>query len=309
MKTLWLLTKRTLQKYGADNCSHQAAAISYYVLFSVVPLTIVLASIFGFVVRNDDIRQNVVERVVAETPLGGEEGERFVSDTVQGVSRVSAALSIVGVLAMAWSASAMVGAVRRSLNVVWEVPPGRPIAQQKLIDLGMVLGLGLLLSASIAGTAALHTLRQLSNAVPGPVSGDSVIWAVPSLVVPAVLTYVDFLLIYRFVPAVRHDVRAIWPGALLAALLFELMKNGFAIYVARFNTYDVVYGSLGAIMLFLLWTYLASSILLLGAELAVEYGRLRRGEYAAALAQPGDRPVDAILRAARGLFFREGTHR
>lgn len=305
-KGLWLLAKRTAQKYSADNCSEMAAAISYYVLLSVVPLTIVLASIFGFVVRNGDIRQNVVGRVVAETPLGGEEGERFVSDTVQGVSRVSAALSIVGVLGMAWSASAMAGAVRRSLNVVWDVPPGRPIA---LIDLGLVLGLGLLLSASIAGTAALHTLRQLSNDVAGPVSGDSVIWAVPSLVVPAVLTYVDFLLICRFVPAVRHDVRAIWPGALLATLLFELLKNGFAIYVAHFNTYDVVYGSLGAIMLFLLWTYLASSILLLGAELEVEYGRLRRGEYAAALAQPGGRPVDAILRAARGLFFREGTHR
>ena len=309
MKTIWLLTKRTLREYSVDNCPHLAAAISYYVLFSVVPLTIVLTSVFGFIVRNSDIRRQVIERVVAQTPLSGADGQRFVSDTVQDVSRVSAALSVVGIVGMIWAASAMVGAVRRSLNIVWRVPAGRPVAQQKLIDITMIFGLGLLLVASIVGTGALHTLRRLSSGVLGPVSAGSVLWELPTLVLPALLTYFTFLLIYRYVPGVRNDVAILWPGALLATLLFELLKNGFALYITYFNNYDVVYGSLGAIMLFLLWTYLASNILLLGAELSVQYGRLRRGEYAEALAGPGGRPVDEILRAARGLFFREGTHR
>lgn len=296
MKTVWLLTKRTAQKYSADSCSQMAAAISYYVLFSVVPLAIVLASVFGFISRNHDVRNRVVDQVVQQTALGGEEGEQFVSDTIDGVRRVSAALSVVGLLGMAWSASAMAGAVRRSLNVVWGTSTNRPLAQQKLLDLAMVLGLGLLLGLSVVGTGALQTLRRV-----GPFS-DSGLWTLPSLALPAAVTFIAFLLLYRYVPTQRLDVRTVWPGALLATFLFETMKNGFALYVAYFNSYDVIYGSLGAIMLFLLWTYLASSILLLGGELAVEYGALRRGEYAL-LTGAGRSFPEEVRRAVRGLFL------
>ena len=306
MKTLWLLTKRTVQEYVSDNCSHMAAAISYYVVFSLIPLLIFLVSVFGFIVRNDEIEKEIVDRVVDATPLEKDEEQNLVTDTLRGVSRVSGALSIVGLLGMVWLASAMVGATRRALNTVWGSAGRRPPVQQKLIDLAMVLGLALLLGASVAATTALHTLRQVSNDALGPLSSSTgFFWTVPLLVLPGLLTFVTFLLIYRFVPSVRNDVRTVWPGALLAAVLFELLKNGFALYVAHFNNYDVVYGSLGAIMLFLLWTYLASNILLLGGELAVEYGRLRRGEYAEALAQPAGSAASALRGYVRGLFLRD----
>ncbi len=306
MKTLWLLTKRTVQEYVNDSCSHLAAAISYYVLFSTIPLLIFLVSLFGFIVRNHDIQHQVIERVVDATPLQKQEGQNLVTDTVQGVSRVSAALSVVGLLGMVWSASAMVGAVRRALNIISDAERRRPPAQQKLIDLGMVLGLGLLLVASVAATGALHALRRLSNDALGPLStSTSFFWSVVPLLLPGVLTFFVFLLIYRLVPNVRNNVRNIWPGAVLATVLFELLKNGFAFYVAHFNNYNLVYGSLGAIMLFLLWTYLASSILLLGAELASQYGELRRGAFAEALATPTGSPVTAMSRFVRGLFLHE----
>jgi len=303
-KRLWMLAKLTAQKYSAHSCSQMAAAISYYVLFAVVPLAIVLASVFGFAVRDRDIREDVVQRVVDETALGGEEGEQFVSDTVQGVSRVSAALSIVGLLGMVWSASAMAGAVRRSLNVIWGVTAPRPLVQQKLIDLALILGLGVLLAASIAGTGALQALRRVD-----PIAESRVLWTLPSLVLPAALTFVAFLGVYRYLPAKRQTVRAIWPGALLATVLFELLKNGFALYVAYFNNFDVVYGSLGAIMLFLLWTYFASSILLLGGVLAVEYGRLPPVVYGAQPAGPRRSIPQQVGRYVRGLFVRQGTSR
>jgi len=306
LKTFWLLIRRTVQRYSADNCSHMAAAISYYVLFSIVPLLIFLVSIFGFVVRDDDIRQEVIDRVVNATPLEKEEGENLVRDTVKGVSRVSGALSTIAALGMMWSASAMVGAVRRALNVVWGGGGRRPPVQEKLIDLALVLGIGLLLGASIAGTTALHIVRQLSNDALGPLStGTSFFWSVLPLVLPGLLTFAVFLLLYRYVPNGGPSIRTVWPGAVLATILFELLKNGFATYTAHFNNYDLVYGSLGAIMLFLLWTYLASSVLLLGAELALEYGRLHRGEYAELLSRPGESAVAQLRHFLRGLFVRE----
>lgn len=306
IKTLWLLTQRTAQSYSSHGCSQLAAAISYYVLFSIVPLLIFLTSVFGFVVTNHEIRQRVIDRVVESTPLEHDQEVSLVSDTVRGVSRASVALSVVGLAGMAWSASAMVGSARRALNIVWGASSHRPAVQAKLIDLGLVVGIGLLLAASVAATTGLQVLRQISSAELGLLSdGQSVFWPLLLFVPPAFATLVVFMLLYRYVP--NADIRAgdVWPGALLATVLFELLKNGFALYVAHFNNFNVVYGSLGAVMLFLLWTYLASSIMLFGAEFAVQSSRLRRGEFAAAAGRPGAPLRVAGLRFIRGLFWHD----
>jgi membrane protein len=306
VKTLWFLSKRTGHEFSADGCTNMAAAISYYVLFSLIPLLIFLVSVFGFLVRDSDLQQEVIDRVMRATPLDPEEGENLVTDTIEGVSRVSGALTIVGVLGTAWTASAMFGAVRRALNVVWKAEMNRPVVQQKLVDLALVAGFGVLLAASVAGTASLRTLRALSDEALGPLStGTGLFWGFVPLALPAVLTFAVFLMLYRYVPNTPVRFREAWPGALLAAVLFELLKIGFTFYVANFNNYDLVYGSLGAVMLFLLWTYLSTNILLLGAELSCQYARLVRGEYAEALAQPGRPPLEEVRRFVRGLFFRD----
>ncbi len=362
-----MLIRRTVREYGADNCSHMAAAISYYVLFSVVPLAIFTVSIFGMVVRNQSLQQDVANGIVdflnvergvpvimpnrdaierkygtkaleeiaaalAELPdpdaealaatidqggtvnvagwtLGKKElaarSNNIVTDTVKGVSNVSAPLTIVGLVGMAWAASAMFGAIRKSLNVAWDTEVHRPVVQQKLIDLGMVVGLGALLGASVAGTAALRTLRTLSDQNLTPLSeGTGFFWAVVPFFLPAILSFVVFMLVYRYVPNAPAGFREVWPGALLAAVLFEVLKNGFAIYIANFNNYDVAYGALGGILLFLLWTYLTSNILLIGAELASEYPRVLRGDYDDAEARPKEQsPLrETVVRAVLGLF-------
>ena len=305
MRTLLLLAKHTVRKYSDDNCSLLAAAISYYVLFSVVPLTIFLASIFGFVMRNESTRQQVVDSIVQATPLQQEKGANLVSDTVKGVSRVSAPLTVLGLAGLAWSASAMFAAVRRGLNIAFGVEKGRPVVQQKLVDLGMLVGLGLVLLISVAGTGFLRMLRARSLGLLGPLSsGSSLFWEVVPFLAPAVFSFLLFLLVYRYVPRVGLGFRDVWPGALLAAALFELLKNAFAIYLANFSSYDLAYGALGGILLFLLWTYITASILLLGAELASEYPRARGGSYVEA-GGPGRPLRRQALEFLKGLFVRQ----
>jgi len=305
MRTLLLLAKHTVQKYSDDNCSLLAAAISYYVLFSVVPLTILLASIFGFVMRNESTRQQVVDRIVQATPLEQQRGTNLVSDTIKGVSQVSVPLTVVGLAGLAWSGSAMFAAIRRGLNIAFNVEKGRPVAQQKLIDLGMLLGLALVLVISVAGTGFLHTLRARSLNLLGPLSGgSSLFWEVVPFLAPAVFSFLLFLLLYRYVPRVGLGFHDVWPGALLAAVLFEALKNGFAIYIDNFGNYDLAYGTLGGILLFLLWTYLTASILLLGAELASEYPRVRDGSYVEA-GGPRQPLRQQALEFVKGLFVRQ----
>lgn len=302
MKTLFLLAKRTFQEYGTDNCSMVAAAISYYVLFSVVPLTIFVASIFGFVMRNEHARQEVVQQLVDTLPLEQGEGENLIRDTINGVSRVSAPLTVVGLIGVGWSASAMFGAIRRGLNIAFDVEKKRPVVQQKLVDLGMLAGLGLILLISVVGTGFLRVLRELSSDRLGPLStGTSLFWELVPFLVPAVFSFLLFLLVYRYVPAAGLGFRAVWPGALLATVLFEAVKNGFAVYLANFSNYDLAYGALGGVLIFLLWTYITANILLVGAELAAEYPRVRSGLYAGA-GGPGRPLREQVLSAAKGLF-------
>ena len=371
-QTLWLLVRRTAHEYSADNCSHMAAAISYYVLFSIVPLAIFLVSIFGLVVRDADTQERVSDEIVDlmnveqgaptveldTTAIAQRYGEPAVSqvqqavdafsearrrqidralddgravsiagyqlgpdevttrqnnaviNTIRGASEVSGALWVVGVAGMAWSASAMFGAIRKSLNIAWDTDVHRPIVQQKLVDLTMVVSLGVLLGLSIGGTTALRTLRALSDDAFGPLStGTGFFWSVLPFVLPAVFSFFVFLFIYRYVPNAPTSFATVWPGALLATALFEIMKNLYALYIANFNAYSGAYGALGGVLLFLLWTYLTSNILLIGAEFAAEYPRVLRGEYDEE-AQPELPGVQESLRQkafrmVRGLFVHQ----
>ena len=369
MKTFWLLIRKTAEEYGTDNCSHMAAAISYYVIFSIVPLTIFIVSVFGLIVRDEELQQDLSSEIVefleveegvpllepeedaiterysseafgeisaavalfSDAEIEGlaadlEEGrpvtvagfsltedelsvraDNLVTEALEGVSDVGGALSIVGLVATGWAGLAMFGSIRKSLNIAWDTDIHRPVVQQKFFDLAMMAGLGLLLASSVGATIALSTLRALSGDL-GPLSeGTKFLWTIVPLVVPAIMTFVMFVVVYRFIPNVRHSFRDVWPGALLATVLFELLKNGFAIYVANFNNYAGAYGALGGILLFLLFIYLSANILLIGAELAAEYPRVLRGDYdeVEAAKDEGGGIRDTARKAVRGLFLHE----
>ena len=92
-----------------------------------------------------------------------------------------------------------------------------------------------------------------------------------------VLVLTVFLMLYKFVPNTKTYWRYIWVGALIAAMLFEITKNLFIWYLNTFTNFDNVYGTLASVVIFLLWAYLSGLILILGAELSSEYGRIRRG--------------------------------
>ncbi len=281
MRAVWTLIEQTFRHYGRHNCSQLAAAISYYVLFSIVPLTLFLASIFGFVMRDESTRQEVVDRIVEAIPLEQEEGANLVSDTIRGVAHVSAPLSLLALAGMAWSASTMFGSVRRALNVVWGVERERPFVQQKLTDLAMMGGLSLVLLMSVVGTGFLRTLRETSTEWLGPLSANTNwFWEVVRYLPPAVFSFALFAVLYRYVPRTRVRFGEVWPAAVLATILFEALKNSFAFYVANFRKYDLAYGALGGIMIFLFWTYLSATILLLGAEMAARLAEVRAGLYA-----------------------------
>jgi len=172
----------------------------------------------------------------------------------------------------------------------------------------MVAGMGAFFLVSIGATGFLRVVRQRSEDI--PYLGDAAeqagfLWDATSFLIPLALSFLAFTFLYWVVPATKVRLRDVWLGALVAAFLFEVTKVGFSIYLENFSNYDLVYGSLGAVAAFLFWIYLAANILLFGAEVASEYPRVLRGDYAEARPAPA-RPLRETVRARlRGLFVHE----
>jgi membrane protein len=256
-----------------------AAAISYYALFSLFPLLIFMVSILGVFLQSSSLQKDLTDKVLEFFPLTTDKGRSEVKDALDAIAGVSIHLSIIGLLGMAWSASGMFGTIRSSLDAVWKLETSRPLIRQKLVDLSLMAGVGVFFLLSIGTTGFLHATQQASSDILGPLSsGATFLWRTVPHVAPATFSFGAFLVLYRFVPHARTRVADVWPGALVAALLFEVVKHGFSLYVANFGRYDLIYGSLGTVVALLFWIYLSAVILLLGAEVASEYPLVKSGE-------------------------------
>jgi membrane protein len=278
-----LLVRRTASEYNEDHCPQLAASISYYVLFSVFPLAILAVSVAGLVLTDDSVRASVVNDLFDILPLSDDQGREDLEGAVDSIATGLSAIGLISILGLMWSASGMMGALRFALNQAWDIEYRRPFLRGKFIDLLMVMGVGILITLSVGTTVFLQVARRVSDDLSDSLgvfgAGASGGGELLVVVVPLVFSFATFLFIFRFIPDVRTKFRFVWPGALLSAVLFELVKNGFAMYLRFFGDYDAVYGSLGAVIAFLFFIYISANIVLLGAEMAAEWPRVMHGHY------------------------------
>ena len=280
-KRWFALFGRAFQEYSADNCSHAAAGISYYVLFAVFPLLIFLAGVTGLVLRDADRQADVVDEVFELIPISEDQGREDLVKTVEDLGEGSSGvIGLLGLVAAAWGGSSMFAAVRRGIHTAYDCDSQRPLVRQKMFDLGMVAALAPFFIGSIAVSATLAFARSELSDTPliSVFAGQPVLWFLVGLALTTGISFAAFLVMYVVVPVCHVAVRDAWPAALLAAVLFEAAKAGFSFYLAHLGNYDAVFGALGAGAIFLVWVNLTANILLFGAEVASEYPRARAGE-------------------------------
>lgn len=303
----WALT--TVKNYGQHNCGQLAASISYYVLFSIFPLLIFLVAIVG-VFLNDSAQEEVVEEVMAIVPLSEGSGRNEVEQAVDAVSGSSAgALGIVGLVGMGWAASGMFTAIRRSLNTIYhEREHSRPVVMGKLVDLSLVLGVGVFFGSSIFVTGALRLIRSRSEdlAAVGEVSEElGWLWTLGIVAIPFLFSFAAFTFLYAVIPARHGTLTSAIPGAILAAIAFEAVKNLFGFYVENYGNFDVVFGSLGAVAAFLFWVFISAQIMLFGAEVSRAFQLIPHYQVQQGKLEGMDEPLrDKAWRTVKGLFVR-----
>jgi membrane protein len=230
--------------------------------------------------------------------------DNLVVETVQSVIDASGPISVLSLVLVAYSATGLFGAVRRSLDFVWGRRRMRPMFEGKLMDLVMVVFVLALVIAGLVAIAMAGALRQVGTER-GWLWSDWA-WTPGSIAFSWVVSFGVCLLAFRFIPQAGTRFRNIWPGAALAATGFEVIKLGFGLYVANFSSFDVVYGALGGVLLVLLFVYWASYLFLLSAEVSVAYPRAREGRYDPAPGGQRKTLRQEVLDGVKGLFVRGG---
>lgn len=271
IRPLWLLVE-AYKKFMRDGAPDLAAAIAYSALFSIFPLLIGVVAAVGLLVDQAQVRQAIVESLSRYLPSVTVE---FVDFNVAQAIRLRGTFGVLAIVGLFWSATAVAATIRNALNRVWAAAQPRPFLSRKLIDLTLVaMAGGFMILSLITSATILRLISVFPALAPVIVTLEvSTLARVISTVAPIVFSSLTFLVTYRYLP----NLRVPWPnaimGAIFAGLLFEGAKETFFWYLQAFARYQLVYGSLTAIFVFLVWMYLSSAILLFGAELASQIGR------------------------------------
>ena len=267
--------RQAVQKFFSHDCPQLAATIAFYALFSGIPALALIVASFGFLLNIEGVRRDVTDQVLDLLPFSTRQNRMLISDALRALHLATGGLTFAGLAGLAWSAFGMLAAIRWALNRVWGVPGRKGLVRPRLIDLLVALALWVLIFLSLAGTTVLHTIRSLAEG--GSNISIPFLWNAAQLAVPAIFTCLSFLLLFRTVPNVEaHRIAHVWRAAIAGTLMFEIAKHSFAWYVTSFSRHEALYGTLGSLMLFMLWTYVSANILLFAAELAAARGALTR---------------------------------
>jgi membrane protein len=286
--------RRTVREFRHDNLTDWAAALTYYGVLALFPAIVALVSIVGFLGKST---VNSLVTNVKSLPIAPE-AKHIVVNTITNLSnhKGSAGIALVIGFAVAlWSASGYIGAFIRASNAVYEVREGRPFYRLRPLQLGVTLLMLVLIALSAAAVVVTGPLTDRVGHAVGLGNNAQTIFDIAKW--PVILVVVSFMvsLLYYAAPNVRQQgFRWITPGSVLAVVLWLVASVAFAIYVKNFGHYDKTYGSLGGVIVFLIWLWISNIAVLLGQELNAEVERGR--ELSAGL--PAEREIQLPPRVA-----------
>jgi membrane protein len=281
-----------------------AAAISYRVLFSLVPFLALALSLLDLVLSSK--AETRVDEWLAGLAPGDNELEASIARTLANTGTVASITGVVAIVGLLWTASGMAASIRLALAVVWEQPQGRPFVRAKLADVFVVfVGVALVLGAFVANlTLQLVTTygAELADRLGLERVDARVMSSVGQTLVTLGMTVAALLILYRLAPD-APSVRALLPGAVVGGIAVQLAIVGFSIYVGLVAGFEAIYGALGGVFGFLFLVYLVASCIVIGAEVVAAW------EKAAHTREDGGPPKtvgEHIGDAVRGLFRAPG---
>jgi membrane protein len=300
LRQSWSLVKDSVLAWSDDYAPSMGAALSYYMLFSIAPLLLIVISVAGLVFGPEAARGEIFGQLEG---LMGAEGARAVESLLQNVDKpeegVIGALTGIGVLLL--GATTVFNELQNDLDRIWRVPEERKasglwtLLRTRLLSFGMVLGMALLLMVSLVVSAVLAALGKWW--APVFAGWETLAYSVDIAVSFALMTLV-FGMIYKLMPRARIGWRDVWIGAGVTAALFAIGKFLIGLYLGRAGV-GSAFGAAGSLVVVMVWVYYSAQIFLLGAEFTRVFAHAhgsRKGE----VLEPGQTPP-ALVRSAASL--------
>jgi membrane protein len=304
-RSIPLVLKRTVRQFSDDKLPTWAAALTYYAILSIFPALLALISILGVI--GPSATQPLLDNLSTVAPGPAKDILTNALTGLESAKGASTLTLIIGLAAAIWSASGYIGAFMDAANAVWDAPEGRPIWKRVPLRLAVTCVMLLLLSASALAVVLTGPLARSIGDIVGLGGTFVTVWGIVKW--PALVLVVSFMisLLFWAGPNVKQPgFPWVTPGGLLAVILWIAASVLFAFYVANFASYNKVYGSLGGVIVFLIWLWITNLIILLGAEFNSE---LERGRQIAAGHPPDEEPYLPLRDEPKNRAHRQTTDR
>ncbi|WP_028389909.1 YihY/virulence factor BrkB family protein [Bacillus cihuensis] len=262
MKHLLAFGKELKNKVKEDRATGLAAEQAYYYLLSLFPLLILLLSILPYLNIEPQQAINFMNHFLPSETTG------VLAETIiEVVTKSYGGLFTIGIIGTIWSASKGMNAFMHAMNVAFDVKETRNFIMARLISIALTLGLIvafiIVLVLPIFGNVILNITNQV---VPVTIELKNIFnllrWGIASVVIAIVLT-----LLYKFAPNKKYLFKHVLPGAIVATITWLIISIAFSFYVSNFGNYSSTYGSLGGIIVLMLWLYATGLILVIGGEI------------------------------------------
>jgi len=271
LRTAWSMTRQTFSEWSNDKGGRLGAALSYYTVFSLAPLLLVVISVAGLVFGRQAAEGSLFEQLAG---LVGSDAARLIQSAVAKAHQTKGGVlgTGIGILVLLAGATGVVIELQDALDTVWKVRP-RPnrgiwgVVRTRLLSVAMILTLGFLLLVSLVVNAALAALSGWLRAAFGNIAVVS--WVIDAVVALTVISTL-IALIYKILPDAKVAWRDVWVGALATAILFMIGKYLIGLYIGKASV-GSAFGAAGSLAVLLVWIYYSAQIVLLGAEFTRVY--------------------------------------
>jgi membrane protein len=257
---------------NSNDVTH-AASIAYYALLSLFPFLLLVFSLLGSMTDNEEDRLAVLTFVFRYFPTKLD----FVSNQLRAMSETSVRLGVAGGLALIWASLGVFGAITSAVNEAWGVEKNRSFWKHRMVSFLMLVAAGGVMIVALLLVIAVEAAQGSSFGI--MLSRFHWLAVLQTLTVDysaTALLIIGVGLIFYFLPNAKTRFRDVWVGAALTGMLWRIAFSGFAWYIARNKSMTMIHGSIAAVVVFLLWVYVSSIILMYGVEFTAAYARLRR---------------------------------
>ena len=263
--TLKELAKRTWSECNEDNVFGGAAELAYYFMLALFPMLIFLTSLVGFLPNAQEAIFNTLSKIVPP------DAWKIVSETLNDViTNSNGGLLSFGILGTIWAASSGVTSVMGTLNVAYGVKEERSFVKTRVTAIGLTIALALLVMGGGILIMSAHLLSDWVSSTFGLGTFFEIISTVVGYVIAVALLLIGVGLLYFFGPNVKQRWRWVTPGAIFAVAAIIIGSLIFSGYLKVGPKYSATYGSLGAVIILMLWLYLIGLVLLVGGEINSE---------------------------------------